>query len=294
MTHRVTTLIGCAVVLLAAAPASAQNRVEQQLFLELRTLQSQVQQLTAAINAVNDHLAKTDGRVDAQSTAMTKGFADQKVLIDAVTANQRTLSELQNEGSMRLLQLTQEMKAIREGLGLQQTLLNQILQQLPQGAAPPPTTPVDPNAPPVPTPAASPTPKPGATNIPPSPGEYYGKAFNYFYQGMFTEAIELLADAIKRFPDSPEAARAQQTIGDANFALGGHDAEALAAYALVIKNYKDPEVVPDAYLKQGDAYERLGQKDNARKSYEDVRTKYPNSSAAIFALAALKRLGYIK
>ncbi len=76
--------------------------------------------------------------------------------------------------------------------------------------------------------------------------------------------------------------------------MGGHDAEALAAYALVIKTYTDPDVLPDAYLKQGDANERLGRKEAARKSYEEVRKDYPNSSAAIFALAALKRLGYIK
>jgi TolA-binding protein len=285
-------LIGCAALLLVAAPASAQNRIEQQLFLEMRTLQSQVQQLTAAINAVNDHLSKTDAKVDAQANTMTKGFADQKVLIDTIATNQRTTGELQNEGAVRLLQLNQEMKAIREGLGLQQTLLNQILAQLPQ-AGTTPAAPTDPNAPVAPpTAPATATARPG--NIPPSPGEYYGTAFGYFYRGMFAEAIEFLTDAIKRFPDSPEAARAQQTIGDANLQMGGHETEALAAYALVIKNYKDPEVLPDAYLKQGDAYEKLGQKENARKSYEEVRTQFPNSSSAIFALAALKRMGYIK
>jgi tol-pal system protein YbgF len=289
MTHRATFLIAGALALMAAAPALAQNRVEQQLFLELRTLQSQVQQLTAAINAVNERITKTDAKLDAQASATTKGFADQKVLIDSMSGTQRSMSELQNEGSVRLLQLNQEMKAIREGLGMQQSLLNQILAQLPQpGAA---TQPVDPNAPTTPLTPPS-TIKPGG--IPPSPGEYYSKAFDYFYKGMFAEAIEFLSDAIKRFPDSPEAARAQFVIGDANLAMGGKDAEALAAYAAVIKNYKDPEVLPDAYLKQGDAYERLGQKENARKSYEEVRAKFPNSSSAIFATAALKRMGIIK
>ena len=288
MRLRTTLVIAGALVFAAASPAVAQNRIESQLFLEIRTLQSQVQQLTAALNAVNERLGKTDAKVDAQANAMSKGFADQKLLIDSIAATQRSMSELQNEGSMRVLQLNQEMKAIREGLGMQQSLLNQILAQLPQAGAG--TTPIDPSAPPT-TPTS---PRPGGGAIPPSPGEYYGKAFEYFYGGKFAEAIEFLSDAIKRFPESPDAARAQQTIGDANLAMGGHDAEALAAYALVIKNYKDPEILPDAYLKQGDAYERLGQKENARKSYEDVRSKYPTSSAAIFATAALKRLGYIK
>jgi TolA-binding protein len=292
MRLRATLFLCCAALVAVAAPAAAQNRVEMQLFLELRTLQSQVQQLTAAVNAVNEHLTKTDAKVDTQANALTKGLADQKVLVDAIASSQRSLSELQNESSVRLLQLNQEMKAIREGLALQQTLLNQILAQLPQGGTAPAGT--DPAAPPLP---AGQSPRP-AGNIPPSPGEYYKAAFGYFYSAtskeMFAEAIEFLTDAIKRFPDSPEAARAQFAIGDANLAMGGHDADALAAYALVIKNYKDPEVLPDAYLKQGDANERLGQKDAARKSYEEVRAQFPNSSAAIFATAALKRLGYIK
>jgi tol-pal system protein YbgF len=288
MGHRrrliVMLLAACAI----AAPAAAQNRVELTLLLEMRTLQNSVQQLTEAINAVAEHLKRTDSLLEGQANALLKGFADQKVLINELSQAQRTLGEREGEVSVRVLQLNQEMKAIREGLAMQQTLLNQILAQLPQPAAATAAG-AEPTAPP----AAQPPPKTGA-DIPPSPGEYYSAAFNYFYKGQFDSAVDTLTDAIKRYPDSPEAARAQLTIGDAYQAMGGHDAEALAAYQLVIKNYKDPEVLPDAYLKQGDTLERLGQKDSARKSYEDVRKLFPNSSAAIFAQAALKRLGYIK
>jgi tol-pal system protein YbgF len=292
MPHRVSVtvlaLAFCAAA--AAAPATAQNRVESQLFLELRTLQGQVQQLTAAVNAVAEQLKRTDGRLDSQANALLKGFADQKGLIDAIASAQRVLGERTNESSMRVLQLTQEMRAIREGLALQQTLLNEILAQLPKA------TPADqPGGQAGAPPATAPPPGSGrGAAIPPSPGEYYNAAFGYFFRGQYDSAIESLAEAIKRFPDSPEAARAQFTIGEAWLSMGGHDADALAAYGLVIKNYQDPEVLPDAYLKQGDAQERLGQKEAARKSYEDVRRLYPNSAAAIFALAALKRLGYIK
>jgi tol-pal system protein YbgF len=283
----VLALAACA----TAAPAAAQNRVESQLFLEIRTLQNQVQQLTAAINGIAEHLKQTDAQLGTQANALLKGFADQKVLIDALAVAQRTSNEREGEVSVRVLQLNQEMKAIREGLEMQQTLLNQILAQLPQaaGAAPAGAAGAEPAAPP----AAQTPPRTGG-DIPPSPSEYYSAAFNYFYKGQFDSAVETLTDAIKRFPDSPEAARAQLTIGDAYQAMGGHDEDALAAYGLVIKNYKDPEVLPDAYLKQGDTFVRLGQKESARKSYEDVRKLFPTSSAAIFAQAALKRMGIIK
>jgi len=289
MTQRRT----CLAVLLVAAcatatPASAQNRVEMQLFLELRTLQAQVQQLTAAVNGVADQLKKTDARVETQANALLKGFADQKGLIDAIAGAQRTLGERESESSVRLLQLTQEMKAIREGLTLQQTLLNEILAQLSRPAATP--TPADPAAAP-PGPPPPPPPAREVQGIPPSPGEYYKTALGYFFAGQFDSAVESLADAIKRFPEFPEAARAQFTIGEAFLSMGGHDAQALEAYALVIKTYpNDLDVLPDAYLKQGDTQVRLGRKDAARKSYEDVRRLFPNSSAAIFALAAIKQL----
>jgi TolA-binding protein len=285
-----TALAACAI----AAPAAAQNRVEQQLFLEIRTLQGQVQQLTAAINAVAEHLKRTDGQLDSQAAALLKGFADQKGLIDALAATQRTLGEREGETSVRVLQLAQEMKAIRDGLSMQQTLLNQILAQLPQAtAAAAAAAGGEPATPPGTQTTPTPSPKP-APGIPPSPGEYYKTAFGYFFAGQYDSAVEALSDAIKRFPDFPDAARAQMTIGDAYTAMGGHDQEALAAYVLVVKNCTDPEVCPDAYLKQGDTYDRLRQKEAAIKSYEEVRKLYPNSSAAIFALAALKRLGAIK
>jgi TolA-binding protein len=291
MTHRLqlTVALTLAATCLAAAPAAAQNRVEQQLFLEIRTLQNQVQQLTAAINTVAEHLKNTDARFDSLANALLKGFADQKILIDALGVSQRTLTEREGETSVRVLQLTQEMKAIREGLSMQQTLLNQILAQMPQPAAAAGQA-GEPAGPPQGPPAAPPPARTG-TDIPPSPGEYYSAAFNYFYRGQFDSAVETLADAINRFPDFPDAARAQLTIGDAYQAMGNHDQDALAAYGLVIKNYKDPEILPDAYLKQGDTYERLGRKDDACRSYADVRQLYPLSSAKVFADAAIKRLG---
>ncbi len=243
-----------------------------------------------AINTVTDQVKTAEGRIDAQANDTRKGFADQKGFIDALVSGLRTLNEREGEGSIRIAQLAQEMKAIRDGLAMQQTMLNEIttlLQPLTVGAA---TTPTG-TEPPAATGGAAQKP---AGAIPPSPAAYYNAAFGYYYSNQFDFAIEALGEALKRFPDSPEAARAQMTIGDAYFQAGKRYQEALTAYTAVIANYKDPEVVPDAYYKQGLTYEQLGQKDAARKSYEQVRTLYPDSSAATLATMALKRLGFIK
>lgn len=293
MKHRIPVLIlVVGAVVWATTPGLAQNKVDQQMLLELRTLQAQVQGLQLALNAANEQIKKNDGRVDTQANLINKGFADQKLQINEIASAQRSLKEGGNESAVRVLELQQEMKALRKGIDQQQTLLNEILALLqrpttatgdvpvgdPATAAPPPTTP-----------ASS-----GGAAIPPSPGQYYTVAFGYFYSGQLESAVAALTSALQKFPEAPQAARAQFTIGESYAGMGGHDQEALAAYGLAIKNYKDPDAVPDAMLKQGFLYERLGQKENAGKVLQQLVKDYPNSSAVALATPALKRLGIIK
>jgi len=267
------------------APLVAQNKVDQQLFLELRTLQAQVQQLTLALNTVNEQLKRSDGRVDSQTNAISKGFADQKGQIDAISSAQRVLRESENETAVRVLQLNGEMKVLRDAIAAQQTLLNEILAQVQRPAGVPATDATVPTAPP---PAA------GGGSIPASPTAYYQAAMSYFFSGQYDNAIAALTAAIQKYPESPEAAGAQMRIGESYAALGSRDVEALAAFDLVIKNYKDPDVVPDAFYKKGVLLERMGQKEAAGKVLQDLRKLYPTSSAADLALPILKRLGIIK
>ena len=48
----------------------------------------------------------------------------------------------------------------------------------------------------------------------------------------------------------------------------------------MIKRYPRSNKVPDALLKIGLAYERLGQTEMARKAYQDVVSAYPRSAMA--------------
>ena len=297
-------LAGAVIISVAAlglpAQAAAQNRVETQLLLELRTLQEQVQRMQLTVNQLSEKLKATESRFDTQASDTRKGFADQKILIERIASDLRTLNERENEGSVRIAQLSQEMKSIREGLAMQQTSLNEIanlLQPLSAAAfaAAAATTATDPAAAGTP-PAGAGTAGSGAgalsgTNkIPPSPTAYYGTAFGYYYAGQWEMAIAALGAAIQKYPDYPDAARAQFSIGESYFQWGKHFEEALAAYTAVITNYKDPDVVSDALYKQGQTYEQLGQKDAAIKSYQQVIKLYKGSSAEILAATALRKL----
>jgi len=292
-------IVICAAVAGVTAPLAAQNRAETQLLLELRTLQEQVQRMQLAVNQLAERVKGTESRLDGQSSETRKGFADQKVFIDSISAGLRTLNERESEGSVRVAQLSQEMKSIREGLTAQQTQLNEIvslLQPLSAAAfASAAATGGDPGA-------AGGTgtqtggataPKPAGA-IPPSPTAYYNTAFGYYYSTQFELAIQALGAALKRFPDHPDAAKAQLTIGDSYFQMGKRFEEALTAYTAVITNYKEPDVVAEAYYKQGQTYEQLGQTDAAIKSYQQVIKLYKGSAAETLATMALRRLKVIK
>ena len=281
----------------SASPLSAQNRTESQMLLELRALQEQVQRLQLGLNQMNDRVKANEAQVEARTNDMRKGFADQKVLIDSITAGLRTLDQREGESSVKIAQLNQEMKAIRDGLTMQQTMLNDIIKLLePLSAASSAATAATAGATdPATAGGTQATPAaPRSSRVPPSPGEIYNSAFGYYYEGKWEFAVEALTEAIKTYPNFPLAARAQMTIGDAYYKWGKHFEEALAAYTATIANYKDPEVLPDATYKQGVAYEALVQNDAAIKSYQQVLAQYPNSSMATFATQALRRLKVIK
>jgi tol-pal system protein YbgF len=271
------------VVCLATAPAVAQNRTELQLMAELRIVHEEVQRLQANLNALVEQLKTTNARVDAQTEETRKGFANQNVALGEIRNTVQTLSQRENESGINVSRLTGEMKSIRDGLTIQQTMLNNIINLL--------QMPPDPNAVTTPPGATAPTPPPAeGAKIPPSPSSYYSAAFGFYAATKFDEAIEMAKEAIKQFPSSPDAPRAQMTIGDSYYQLGKFK-EALDAYTAVITNYKGSEQVPDAYYKQGLAYQQLGQRTQARTSYNYVIKNYPDSVARTLAEQALKKLG---
>ena len=299
MKHLVGVVMFSVAALGLPAPVAAQNRAETQLLLELRALQEQVQKMQLTVNQLAEKLKATDSRLDTQANDTRKGFADQKILIDSISAGLRTLNERENEGSVRIAQFSQELRAIREGLASQQSTLGEIanlLQPLSAAAfaaAAATSTPMtDPATAAAQTGGSSgagpPLSKPPV--IPPNPTAYYNTAFGYYYAGQWELAVTALTAAIQKFPDYPDAARAQFNIGESYFQWGKHYQEALAAYTAVVTNYKDPEVVSEALYKQGLTYEQLGQKDAAIKSYQQVIKLYKGSSAEILATQGLRRL----
>src|SRR5262245_63942740 len=66
----------------AAAPAAAANKEHQQLMAAIRMLQEQSQQLQNLLAALNESLKAVSTRLDQQTEANRKSFADQKLVVD--------------------------------------------------------------------------------------------------------------------------------------------------------------------------------------------------------------------
>ena len=81
------TLPAVVLALLVATPASAANKEHQQMMADIRMLQEQAQLLQNMLGTLNESIRAVNTRLEEQSGAMRKAFADQKLLIDNLTSD---------------------------------------------------------------------------------------------------------------------------------------------------------------------------------------------------------------
>jgi tol-pal system protein YbgF len=288
MTKRIALALP-AVLLYVTSPAGAQNREHQQMAAELRMLQEQTQQLAITLAAVNQALAESvkllNARMDEDSNAIRKGFADQKLLIDNMATDVSRIRERANDTNVRIGSLQEELEALRTTVqALQQTAV--------APSAPSPV--VDPLAPAgtgtstAPAPLPPPVAPPSTAGL--SPTRLYETAQADYFAGQWSSAISGFEAFLRAFPRSEQADDAQLYIGETYFAQNQWS-EAIAAYNQLIQSYPGTNSVPVAYYKRGLAQERLGQIDAARTSWEAAAKSFPDSDAGRLAKQNLDRLG---
>jgi len=256
---------------------------------ELRMLQEQTQQLAITLAAVNQALAESvkllNARMDEDSNAIRKGFADQKLLIDNMATDVSRIRERANDTNVRIGSLQEELEALRTTVqALQQTAV--------APSAPSPV--VDPLAPAgtgtstAPAPLPPPVAPPSTAGL--SPTRLYETAQADYFAGQWSSAISGFEAFLRAFPRSEQADDAQLYIGETYFAQNQWS-EAIAAYNQLIQSYPGTNSVPVAYYKRGLAQERLGQIDAARTSWEAAAKSFPDSDAGRLAKQNLDRLG---
>jgi tol-pal system protein YbgF len=273
---RTALALGAVIALVFVAPTAAADKTHQQLMAEIRMMQEQQQQLQQMLGGLAETLKTVTAKIDEQSGAARKAFADQKLLIDNVAENVRILREKADDTNVRLSSMTQELQAVRHTIATLQT-----------APAPVPGTepaPGDPNAPPVVTPQRPASIPPGV-----SPERTFNESFGDYTAGDYELAIEGFQSFIRMFPTDHRADDAQLRIGDSLIGLKRHQ-EAVAAFQKVVSDYPQGDSVAPASYKMGLAYSELKQVDLARKAFETVIKNHPNSSEAILAKQNLDRL----
>lgn len=262
-------------------PAGAVDREHQQLMADIRMLQEQSQQLHALIGGLTDALkaisTKIDTKIDDQTGLTRKGFADEKVVVDAISGTMREIREKVDETNVRLGSLSQEMEAIRQAIPPPSPAPVFVDPAAPPSTAVPPGGSVPPAAPVAPAPVAG-----------MSPDRMFEQARSDYYAGQWSLAVSGLETYLRYFPKGVRADEAQHLIGQ-SYEGDSKYQEAVDAYDRVIRNYLGSKFVSQALYKRGVAYERLGQIDNAKQSWETVLKQFPDSQEASLAKQGIDR-----
>lgn len=258
------------------------------MMADLRMLQEQTQllqqQLTAAIEQLNTTLKTINSRIDDQSAATRKSFADQKLSTDQFGGDLRIVRERIDENTVRITSLAQEVEALRLAI--------------PQFQSAPPM-PVDPSAAASASPGTSPE---SATNAQPAvsqppvalapgmtPQRLYNTALADFTVGQWALCIDGFGTYLRNFSRTDQGDDAQWYIGEC-YQQDGKFTEAVDAYNRVITNFPKGDRVPDAYYKRGMALSAMGQTDRARESFETLMKTYPDHDMARMAKQQVDRL----
>jgi tol-pal system protein YbgF len=114
------------------------------------------------------------------------------------------------------------------------------------------------------------------------PNQLYDQAGQDLSQGRYALALQGFRDFVRRYPTADLADNAQYGVGECFFAQSQFDS-AGAAYAKVEESWPQGDKVPAALYKLALSRDRLGQKDAAKKAFEDLVKRFPNSGEAQLA-----------
>lgn len=107
----------------------------------------------------------------------------------------------------------------------------------------------------------------------------YDAAFSLVKDKQFDKAIEAFTAFLGKHPDDPRAENAAYWRAECFYAKGDHAKAAEQLEALLGRGAAGKKT-PDALLKLGMSYARLGNKDKAREAFARLRSQFPKSDAA--------------
>jgi len=144
---------------------------------------------------------------------------------------------------------------------------------------------VQPEKAPIPSPRAKSRPKSDA-----DPGRaFYDQALKKYFSGDYDQARKDFAAFESRYPGHPLQANALYWLAETHYAQQQY-AQSILVFKELTRRFPQSRKTPDALLKAGYAYERLGDIPNARFHLQIVLDDHPRAAAARLARARIATL----
>ena len=124
----------------------------------------------------------------------------------------------------------------------------------------------------------------------------YNKAFDLLKNKKYTQATVGLKNFLKQYGDKKQEGEASKYVLNAYYWLGelyflqGDFDQAAQQFKAIVKQFPGKPKVPDAMLKLGLISVNLGKKTEARQMFQNIKKRFPNSSAAHLAALELQKL----
>ncbi len=126
--------------------------------------------------------------------------------------------------------------------------------------------------------------RPAPSTVPGSadPSQLYDQAAQDLTQGRYAMALANFREFLKRFPNEELSDNAQYGVGECFYAQSVFDS-ALTEYVHVEARYPKGDKVPAALYKMALCHEKLGHAAEAKRTFEDLVKRFPNSGEAQLA-----------
>ncbi len=121
------------------------------------------------------------------------------------------------------------------------------------------------------------------------PTDYYKQGIELFKQKNFKEAKNSFEIYEKENPQGKYLSNASFWKGECDYNLGKFE-EAILEYQLVIEKYPNSEKTSGALLKQGIAFQKIGDHNSSKAVFNKLLKHFPNSPQAAIAKDYLKKM----
>jgi tol-pal system protein YbgF len=120
------------------------------------------------------------------------------------------------------------------------------------------------------------------------PQQLYEQAYGYLLQKDYASAESGFESFLRRHPGHQLAGNAQYWLGE-TFYVRGQYRPAAAAFLKGYQSYARSPKAPECLLKLAMSLQRLGQKNAACSSFNELATKFPNPPAHVRSIAQTER-----